>query len=187
MTAVYRVLAVLVACAGVAAIVRGSNVHIGADPSADSQLRLAWSARPERVEDCRQRTEEELARLPQHMRQPLACEGTTAEYRLQVRVAGALVLDRFVRGGGMRHDRRLYVLEEVPVAPGDTDVRVTFDRVGAERPQSVISAAQRMEAVPPHLDLEQRIPFRSRDVVLVTYSPDTRSLVAAYRSSPREP
>ena len=182
MTAIYRILAVIVACACIAGIVRASSVHLGVHASADSQLRLAWSARPERVEDCRQRTEEELARLPQHMRQPLACEGTTAEYRLQVSVAGKPMVDRVVRGGGMRHDRRLYVLEEVPIPPGDSDVQVRFDRMGAARPGASV-AAPHVESVPPHLDLEQRIRFRPRQVVLVTYSSEARNLVVTDRSS----
>jgi hypothetical protein len=177
----YGILAVIVACACVAAIVRASSVHVRAHPSSDSQLRLAWSARPERVEDCRQRSEEELARLPQHMRQPFACEGTTAAYRLQVSVAGKLTVDRVVRGGGMRHDRRLYVLEEVPISPGDREIQVRFDRLGAAGPNTL--AAPHLESVPAHLDLEQRITFHSREVVLVTYSSDTRDLVLADRPS----
>lgn len=184
MSAIYRVLAGVVACACIAVIVRASSVHIPAHPSSDSQLRLAWSARPERVEDCRQRSEEELARLPQHMRQPLACEGTTAEYRLQVSVAGTLMVDRVVRGGGMRHDRRLYVLEEVPIPPGDADIQVRFDRTGATRPNAP-AAAPHLESVPAHLELEQRIRFHPREVVLVTYSSDTRNLIVTYRPSAR--
>ena len=182
MRAVYRLVAVIVACAVLAAIVRASSVHVAAHPSADSQLRLTWSARPERIEDCRQRSEEELARLPQHMRQPLACEGTTAEYRLQVTVGGKVVVDHVVRGGGMRHDRRLYVLEEVPVPAGENDVQVRFDRMGAARPSPPV-AAPHLESVPPHLDLEQRIAFHPREVVLVTYSSDARNLVVTTRAS----
>ena len=182
MSAVYRIVAGIVACAVVAAIVRASSVHVAAHPSSDSQLRLTWSARPERIEDCRQRSEEELARLPQHMRQPLACEGTNAEYTLQVRVAGKLMVDRVVRGGGMRHDRRLYVLEEVPIPPGDNDIQVRFDRIGAA-PPSAPAAALHLESVPPHLDLEQRIAFHPREVVLVTYSSDARNLVVTTRAS----
>jgi hypothetical protein len=178
-----RVLSVAAACAFIAALVWMSSISMIEHPASDSQLRLAWSALPERVEDCRQRSPDELARLPQHMRQPLACEGTTAAYRLQVRVAGALVVDRVVRGGGLRHDRRLYVLEEVPVAPGPADIQVRFDRVGAARSDNAGAATQRVESVPPHLDFDQRLVFPEREVVLMTYSPDTRSLIATYRSS----
>jgi hypothetical protein len=181
----HRILGIIVACACVAAIVRASSVHVRAHPSSDSELRLAWSARPERVEDCRQRSEEELARLPQHMRQALACEGTTAAYRLQVSVEGKLIVDRVVRGGGMRHDRRLYVLEEVPISPGDRGIQVRFDRIGAAGP-STPAAAAHLESVPAHLDLEQRITFHAREVVLVTYSSDMRDLVVTSGPSASE-
>jgi hypothetical protein len=181
-TATTRILSLAAACAVIAGVVWLSSVPITAHASSAALLRLAWSARPERVEDCRQRSAEELANLPQHMRQPLACEGTTAEYRLQVRAAGALVVDRVVRGGGMRHDRRLYVLEEVPVPAGDTDIQVRFDRVETARSAST-GPPQRIESVPPHLDYEQRITFRTREVVLITYTPDVRALAAVQGSS----
>jgi hypothetical protein len=96
-----------------AGLVWASNAPMITNPSPRPRLRLAWSARPERIENCRQQSAEELARLPAHMRQAVACEGTTAEYRLQVRIEGALVADRVVHGGGLRRDRRLYVFEEV--------------------------------------------------------------------------
>ncbi len=112
-------------------LVWASNAPMTTNPSPDPRLRLAWSARPERIEKCRQQSEEELARLPAHMRQPVACEGTTAEYRLQVRIEGALVADRVVRGGGLRRDRRLYVFEEIVLPAGEAAVDVTFDRVEA--------------------------------------------------------
>ena len=81
------------------------------------------------------------------MRQPVACEGTTAEYRLEVRIEGALVADRVVRGGGLRRDRRLYVFEEIVLPPGEAAVDVTFDRVdGSEAGVTVAAARDRERA-----------------------------------------
>lgn len=197
MTPLHRMLGAALAIALMAVIVRGSTASLTVHGSTDGQLRLAWSARPERIEQCRQRTEEELARLPQHMRQPLACEGATAEYRLQVRVDGALVFERVVRGGGLRQDRSLYVFHELTLEPGDTALEVRLDRLGPD-PAPVAPAEMstetpggpgnrrqpRGQAVPPHLSFERRLRVRPREVILVTYSPERRALVAVRESAP---
>ena len=189
MTPLDRIVGAALAILVLAAVVWASNAPITANRSADAVLRLAWSARPERVEKCRQRSAEELARLPQHMRQPIECEGTTAEYRLQVRIDGALVADRVFHGGGLRRDRRLYVFEELAIPPGQASIDVRFDRVTpdhtgtgtdsnpAANPGST-PPARATEAVPPHLALERRLHFVSREATLVTYSPEGRTLVA---------
>jgi len=169
-----------------AGMVWASKAPMTTNRSPDATLRLAWSARPERIEKCRQQSDEELAKLPAHMRQPVACEGTTAEYRLQVRHEGALVTERVVHGGGLRRDRRLYVFEEIRVPAGEATVDVRFDRVDASAPgqaageQAGATSAPRGE-VPPHLSLVQRIRFSSREVVLVTYDSDRKELAAVQR------
>jgi hypothetical protein len=124
-----------------------------------------------------------LAQLPQHMREPMVCEGSTAEYRLQVRVRGTLAADRIVHGGGLRHDRRLYVMEEIAVPPGDALVDVLFERVGTPAASDVSGAAGRVEAVPAHLSLQQHLTFSPRQVVLITYSGDTRNLAVVAGSA----
>ncbi|HXW08302.1 MAG TPA: hypothetical protein VD833_23930 [Vicinamibacterales bacterium] len=188
---VVRLLGTLLAVTALAGLIRCSSATMTAYPSSDGLLRLAWSARPERIEDCRPRTEEELAKLPPHMRLPVACEGTTAEYRLQVRIGDGPALDRVVHGGGLRRDRRLYVFEELPVAPGATSVEVTFDRLGSPAGGGPSSSAPRgaanapkpvpsrpdVAAVPPHLALRRQLQFSPRSVILVTFDPDRRELV----------
>ena len=189
MTPLYRVLGAVLAIALTAAIVRASSAALTVHRSTDGLLRLAWSARPERIEKCRQRTEEELARLPQHMRQPLACEGTTAEYRLQVRVDGTLTAERLVRGGGLRRDRRLYVFEEVTLrADVDTTIVVRLDRIDPGAPAAPETArpdraavAPSITTVPPHLSLERRLRVSPRQVVLIVYDPNRRELTAVTR------
>jgi hypothetical protein len=154
-----------------------SNAPIAVHDSNDAVLRLAWSARPERVEECHQRSEEELARLPQHMRQRLVCEGVSAQYRLTVWHDGAVVSEQRLHGGGWRQDRRLYVFDEVRLRAGDTTIEVRFDRVGGDAPQSG-ARENRGETVPAHLSLEERFHLRAREVLLVTYSAERRTLVA---------
>lgn len=104
--------------------------------SRDAVVRLSLGARPERIESCTAQTNEELERVLPQMRQQMICEGTTARYRLDVRRDSALLLSRVVRGGGLRHDRQLYVFRElvVPSGPSSIDVRfVRLDTVPAER------------------------------------------------------
>ena len=188
-----RTLGVALAVALMAAIGWLSKAPITVHGSEHAVLRLAWSARPERIENCRQPSNEELARLPAHMRQPIVCEGATAEYRLTVTYGGQVVADVPVRGGGLRQDRSLYVFHEVPLDPGDAAIEVRFDRLGSDAPgapQSRDELAEpgrggqrppRGETVPPHLSFEQHLRVRPREVILVTYSPEGRALVAVRR------
>ena len=175
------------------AVASGSTAPITVHPSDQGVLRLTWSARPERVEVCREQTAEELAKLPKHMRQPLICEGASVRYRLTVLNGDQVVAERIVRGGGLRHDRRLYVFHEVALDPGEASIKVRFDRIEAEGTRSVASeddvptAEERRvgrpaaETVPPRLTFDERLQIQPRAVILVTYSPERRALVAVRR------
>jgi hypothetical protein len=183
-----------------------SNARMTPHRPSDAMLRLAWSARAERIEHCHAQSEEALARLPPHMRQAVVCEGTTAAYRLEVRHGGAVVLDDAVRAGGIRHDRPLYVFREIPVPSGEASVSVRLtriepgaaahgpDRSRAERNASEETVAgpnrdlrrrdseernrERAAALPVSLVLEQRLHFRPREVILVTYDAERRALIS---------
>ncbi len=91
-------------------------------------LRLSWRARPERIETCRAPSADELARMAEHMRQRVICEGTTASYLLRVEVDGELIDSQVVRGGGWRNDRPLQLLNEHDIKPGLRHILVSFDR-----------------------------------------------------------
>ena len=173
-----------IACAAAAlmALVTASTTPLTVHERDDAVLRLAWSARPERIEDCRPRSAEELAALPRHMRQPMVCEGVAAQYRLTVRLGGAVVADQVVRGGGLRHDRLLYVFHEIPLPPGDVAIEVRFDRIDPARPNPSAAPAPITAAVPPRLGFDQHVRLRPREVVLVTYDPQRRLLVARQAS-----
>jgi hypothetical protein len=118
------------------ALVSAAPFRVNAAP--DAQLRVAFSARPERIEKCRTLSADELANVPQHMRQAIVCEGTTATYRLEVRRDDSLLARALLHGGGLRHDRRLYVLRElrVPRGPSTIDVRLVRTDSAATRPDS---------------------------------------------------
>jgi hypothetical protein len=187
MTLIHRALGAVVAVAALLAMAWASSAPMTAHRSPDAMLRLAWSARPERIEQCRRLTDEELAALPRHMRQEVVCEGTTAEYRLQVRVDGALIADQVVRGGGLRRDRRVYVLRELAVAPGERAIDVRFERIqpeaaadaGESNPATgaATAAPGLRDSVPSRLSLERSLRLSSREVTLVTFDGHLRELV----------
>jgi hypothetical protein len=191
-----RLLGAALATAVMAGIAWTSNAPMTAHGSADAVLRLAWSALPERVETCREQTVEELARLPRHMRQPLVCEGRAASYRLTVRADDTVIVDHVVRAGGMRHDRRLYVLRDISVPPVETGLEVRFDRMDASSTAPAGDGAalpraggtpprQQGDTVPAHLAYAERLRFTPRRVVLITYDAQQRALIAV-RDSPRD-
>lgn len=191
MRPVDRGLGVALAAAAMAGIVWANSAPMTAHRVSDAVLRLAWSARPERIETCRQQSEEQLERLPQHMRQAVVCDGTTAEYRLEVRVDGEVIGDQVIHGGGLRQDRRLYVFQEFRVGEGDAAIDVRFHRGDAAEPNppagrdhddgdedDVGSDRHRGRTVPPRLSFERRLRFSPRAVILITYDPDRQELVA---------
>ena len=122
-------LAGIVAVGAAVALAVVSAAPFRAHSRPDARLRIAFSARPQRIETCRTLSADELANVPQHMRQAVVCEGTTASYRLEVRRDDSLVASALLRGGGLRHDRRLYALRELDVPSGPSTIDVRLVRV----------------------------------------------------------
>jgi hypothetical protein len=164
-------------------------------------LRLSWSAHPERVEQCRRLTDEELAARPAHMRMRLECQGMFARYLLTVTIDDRVVAADTVRGGGLRHDRPMHLFTEFRFAAGVRHVQIGLTRLDsaatdtASRQPSVTAARDTLmgareareadertrrasEAIPPRLALDTLIPLQPRRVVLVTYDGERRRLVA---------
>jgi hypothetical protein len=165
-----------------------------------ARLRLSWSARPERIEVCRRLSAEEQARLAEHMRQRVVCEGSFATYTLRVDVGGAAVAEDVIRGAGLRNDRPMYLLREYRVPAGRHRIRVTLTR--RETPQDAVPApaqapvagadtglfagrAEREDtergrrsraAIPRSLMLDTTLAFAPREVVLVTFNAERRIL-----------
>ena len=135
------------------ALVSAAPFRVNALP--DARLRVAFSARPERIETCRTPSAEEQANVPAHMRQGVVCEGITASYRLEVRRDDSLVASALLRGGGLRHDRRLYALRELSVPSGRSTIDVRLVRVDTVAPRP--GGEQRAS------DDEERDEHRSRE------------------------
>ena len=179
----WRLLAVAASAGFIAGVVAASHAPLSPHAPDGALLRLAWSARPERLEECRAQTAEELARLPRHMRQPVVCEGVTARYRLTATHAGRVLADRIVSAGGLRQDRRLYVLEDLPIPAGEAMVEVEFTRIEAAAAPTApaadrLSQDRRGQTVPPRLTFAERRTIDAHTVLLVTYDPERRVLAA---------
>lgn len=146
----FRVLAVTALTAAALLALAWSSIAPLRVASGDGAIvRISLGARPERIEVCRRQTDEELARLAPQMRQTVVCEGTTARYRLEVRRNGELLHAQVVRGGGLRHDRPLYVSRDLPVPPGPAAFTVRLARI------DTIPVAQRSDSSDDDADRDE--------------------------------
>ena len=136
----------------------GSGWPQGADPD-HALLRLGWRLAGQVNERCRDLSPEELSRRPVHMRRPRECVSQVLTYDLRAVVDGQVVAQRTVRSPGLRADRPLAVEEDLPIAPGEHDVSVTFTPHEAGTTGKVLS-------------FERRIRFDRGRVVLITYDDD---------------
>lgn len=135
MTAGVRIVAGMVAVAATVATAAASRIPTTFHAEDEAMLRLAWRIQGATLESCRQPTEEELAELPVHMRNPQACIGQVAPYVLSVRIDGRVLAQDTVYAPGARGDRPLSVLQDHPLAAGTHRMGISFDAIlpeGAE-------------------------------------------------------
>lgn len=184
------------------ALARGSALEVPVASPAQAMLRLSWTAHPERIEVCRDVSQEEQEQRPEHMRQRRICEGRVATYALRVEVDQRLVGDAVVEGGGFRHDRPMFLLREFAVPSGTHRVQVTFVRrdsvpadLESEEPKDsqpavadtgifagraereVLERGRRAKAaIPARLSLDTMVTFVSGRVILVSFDVDRRAL-----------
>ncbi len=159
----------VVLAGGVAA---SSGAHVPWHGDGASQLRLSWSARPERIETCRTLSDEEFAQRPAHMRQRVVCEGTTASYALVLTADGDTLDASVIRGGGLRGDRAIFVLREYALSAGSHRLQLRFSR------REAVDSATTQHALPPELLLDTGVVFRPGQVALVTIADRALRLVA---------
>jgi hypothetical protein len=201
-----RIAAGIVSLAATVGIVALSRAPYRTGTGDAGALRLSWSGRPERIERCRELSEEELAKRPAHMRLRLECEGHPARYAVQVRSDGVVLSLDTVTGGGLRGDRAIHMLREYAVPAGMRAVSVEITRIDSvahddedsastddEEADSFIPGAapasrarrerderrrQRQEMLPAALSLDTTMQIPEGRVVMVTYDPTRRRLVA---------
>ena len=185
MNARHRLIGAVVAVAAAAGLAWASTATVTS--RSDPVLRLTWTARPERIENCRPQTDEELARLPAHMRQRVVCTGESAAYRLRVRRDGRVLVDEIVHGGGWRRDRPIYVFHELRQPEGDAQISVTFERLGDGPTEGTVTGlgadGRLVSDLPRVLTLDERFRFRSGTVTLVTFDSRRRALTPVVAKS----
>lgn len=187
-----RLIGIAIAALALLGMSFASSASFRVSDSDDAIIRLSIAARPERIESCRTVSDEELAKLAPQMRQRVVCEGTTARYRLELRRNEELLVSQVLRGGGLRHDRRMYVLRDLRVPHGSSRVRVNIvridtvaasaagnddddddddDRERARRKRS------REAAIPATVSAEVTTEIGPGKVLLIMYEPELRRLV----------
>jgi len=119
--------AILVGAVSVVVISAASRLPVSFGGDHHALLRLSWRVDGISMEECRTLSPQELANLPPHMRNPKACIGRIAPYRLQVGIDGAMVVSDTIYPAGARGDRPIFVLRDLPVDPGPMRLRVRFD------------------------------------------------------------
>ncbi len=199
----FRAVGVVLAAIILAAMAWASTAPLSIAATDQAIVRLSLGARPERIETCSTQSDEALAKVAPQMRQRVVCEGVTARYRLEVRRNGELLHSQLVRGGGLRHDRRLYVSRELIVPPGPAAFEVHLVRIdtvatqqeaersdrdeaeeeeggmpGRERREAEERRRRREEGVPAELHLALQATLAAREVLLVSYDPEGRRLIA---------
>lgn len=201
---VRRGIAIMVAVGITAAIVAGSRAPYRTDTAGTALLRLSWSGRPERIETCRRVGPEELEARPAHMRQEVECEGRPARYLVRALDGGVALSVDTVTGGGVRGDRAIHMLREFPLIPGKHALVVEISRIDRVTPASEVpdqgdtgkedlwrpgpadrerreqdeQRRQRQGRLPETLRLAWDAELAPGSVLLVSYDPTTRRLVA---------
>jgi len=157
-----RILQIAVALAAMAGISALAHLPVGRVP-VEGALRLALRTRTARIEICHDRTEEELAALPAHLRQVRVCEERPIDYRLAVRIDDVLLVERLVEHHGVRHNRPLVVDELLSVEPGIRRLEIRFE----PPPVGLDDAPDEDLAALPRSTLAQSVAFSTGRIELV--------------------
>jgi len=154
------------AVVGTAAIAGLSRLPYDATPSGQALLRLSWRYQPDGSSGCRRPTEEELAELPPHMRNPNACISAPVPYHLTVVIDGETIVDERILAGGARQDRPVFVFREFDVAAGEHEIEIRFEA----RPEEPDGTE------PLSLSWAEPVMVRPREIALIGYDRETGRL-----------
>jgi hypothetical protein len=90
-------------------------------------LKLSFSHPGERVAECRQRSEEELSKLPPNMRAPLECPRERSPVSVELELDGERIAQRLVRPAGLARDGASTWYERFALPAGAHQLEVTVD------------------------------------------------------------
>lgn len=159
-----RVVAIAVALLATATVGLGSRAPYSPPGSEASLLRLSWRLRGDRNEECRPRTDEELAALPAHMRSPEICKGHLVSYLLTLRIDDAPPLRRTFVPAGAKGDRPIFVMHDQPLTASEHTIGIEFTPMEGEGERAPLEFHARIRVVPGQ-------------IVLITMSGDATTLL----------
>lgn len=94
-------------------------------------IKLSFTHHGQRVADCRQRTPDELAKLPPNMRAPLQCQRERAPVTVEVDLDGQLAYRHIAAPSGLSKDGASTVYQRLPLPAGEHRLAVRLkDRAG---------------------------------------------------------
>jgi hypothetical protein len=87
-------------------------------------VKLSFSRVGKPVGECRRLSEDELARLPPNMREPLSCPRERSSVVVQLDIDGQRVLDRTALSSGLSRDGAATMYERIVVPAGERRIAV---------------------------------------------------------------
>ncbi len=103
-----------------------SDAPYAASRPGESLIKLTFKHPGLTSEDCRERTPEELAALPAHMRKAKDCKRTRPPVRVEFSLDGRVLLARTFPATGIMKDGPSYAYETFPVPPGSHKIVVNM-------------------------------------------------------------
>lgn len=101
--------------------VRPAWTHLPPDAA---ELKVSIVHRGQPVGECRERTEEELARLPPNMRIRVVCPRERSPLELEIYLDGRLLHREIKAPSGLQHDGPAYIYRRFTLPAGERTVRV---------------------------------------------------------------
>lgn len=95
-------------------------------PEGHGELKISMAHLADRLEPCRQLTEEERMALPPTRRVTEVCERGRVPTLVRVRLDGELIIDRRVKAAGWQEDGRAYLLEFQPLPAGNYQLELAL-------------------------------------------------------------
>lgn len=140
------------------------RVPIKADPAfaSSSWLRLSIRLVGQNEKTCEEPSAEKLAATPQHMRALELCTFRAISYQLKLKIDGNELLNQVVHPGGFKQDKPIYVSHELKLSAETHDIEFSFEPIDSKS-SSLVS-----------LNLNEKIDFKSNEVVLLYYSPNEK-------------
>ena len=95
-------------------------------------IKLSFTHHGRRVEDCRQRTPEELARLPPNMRAPMQCQRERSPVTVEVDLDGQKIYRHVAEPSGLSRDGASTVYQRLEMLAGEHRLAVRLkDNAGS--------------------------------------------------------